>query len=174
MSGFVTKHTQWSFKTRIQAKQALYRLSDCFLRFHVKYIGPGIKPSDGGYGFQVESLLLQNRSLLCKAIGIPNEDIVADNPYWQKPTKSRKGCQIDYLIQTITNNLFVCEFKFHNRELGCDVIEQMETKIKNLAVPRGYAVIPVLFHIGGISPTLEERRYFYRIIDMHRFLESPS
>lgn len=95
VSGFVTKHTQWSLKTRKQAKQALYRLSDCFLRFHLKYIEPGIKPGEGGYGFQVESLLLQNRPILCKAIGITKEDIVADNPYVQKPTKSRKGCQVD-------------------------------------------------------------------------------
>jgi hypothetical protein len=171
VSGFITKHTQWSLKSRRQAKQALYRLSDCFLRFYVKYIEPGVKPSEGGYGFQVESLLLQNRTLLCKAIGIQSEDIIADNPYLQKQTKMRKGCQIDYLIQTVTNNLFLCEFKFHNLELGCEIIDEMEKKIKNLAVPRGYATVPVLFHIGGVSPTLEERRYFYRIIDMRRFLD---
>lgn len=171
ISGFITKHAQWSLKSRRQAKQALYRLSDCFLRFYVRYIKPGIKPGEGGYGFQIESLLLQNRSLLCKAIGIPSIDIVIDNPYLQKPTKSRKGCQIDYLIQTVTNNLFLCEFKFHNRELGCEVIDEIEKKIKNLVVPRGYAVVPVLFHISGVSPLLEERRYFYRIIDMHRFLD---
>jgi hypothetical protein len=171
ISGFVTKHVQWSLKSRRPAKQALYRLSDCFLRFYVKYMEPGIRPGEGGYGFQVESLLLQNRPLLCKALGIPNEDIVADNPYIQKQTKNRKGCQIDYLIQTATNNLFVCEFKFHNREVGCEVIDEMEKKIKSLAVPRGYATVPVLFHISGVSPTLEERHYFYRIIDMRRFLD---
>jgi hypothetical protein len=126
----------------------------------------GIKPSEGSYGFQVESLLLQNRALLCGAIGVQSEDIVADNPYLQKPTKMRKGCQIDYLIQTVTNNLFICEFKFQNRELGCEIIDEMEKKIKNLMVPRGYATVPVLFHIGGVSPLLEERRYFYRIINL--------
>ena len=135
---------------------------------------PGIKPGEGGYGFQVESLLLQNRPLLCKALGIPSEDIVADNPYIQKQTKNRKGCQIDYLIQTATNNLFICEFKFHNREVGCEVIDEMEKKIKALAIPRGYAAVPVLFHISGVSPTLEERRYFYRLIDMQRFLGASS
>jgi hypothetical protein len=170
ISGFVSKHTQWSLKSRKQAKQALYRLSDCYLRFYVRYIEPGIRPGEGGYGFQVESLLLQNRSLLCKAIGIHSEDLIADNPYLQKPAKGRKGCQIDYLVQTATNNLFVCEFKFHNRELGCEVIDEMEKKIKSLTVPKGYAVVPVLFHISGVSPALEEHRYFYRIIDMQRFL----
>ena len=174
VSGFITKHAQWSLKSRKQAKQALYRLSDCFLRFYIRYIEQGIKPTVGGYGFQVESLLLQNRSLLCKAIGIQSEDIIVDNPYLQKPTKMRKGCQIDYLIQTVTNNLFLCEFKFHNRELGCEVVEEMEKKIKNLVVPRGYAVVPILFHISGVSPALEEKRYFYRIIDMCTFLDLHS
>ncbi len=171
ISSFITKHNQWSLKSRKPAKQALYRLRDCFLRFYVKYIEKGIKPSEGSYGFQVESLLLQNRKLLCKAIGILSEDIVADNPYVQKPTKSRKGCQIDYLIQTVTNNLFLCEFKFHNRELGCEIIEEMGKKAKSLTVPRGYATVPVLFHISGVSPTLEESRYFYRIIDIRSFLD---
>lgn len=171
ISGFVTKHSQWSLKSKKQAKQALYRLSDCFLRFYVKYISQGIKPKEGGFGFQVESLLLQNRPLLFKALGLCNEDIVIDNPYLQKQIKNRKGCQIDYLIQTVTNNLFVCEFKFHTRELGCEIIDEMEKKMKALAVPRGYAVVPVLFHIGGVTPTLEERRYFYRIIDMGHFLQ---
>jgi hypothetical protein len=174
ISGFITKHAQWSLKSRKQAKQALYRLSDCFLRFYIRYIEPGIKPSEGGYGFQVESLLLQNRSSLCKAIGIRSEDIILDNPYMQKATKSRKGCQIDYLIQTATNNLFLCEFKFHNRELGCEVIDEMKKKIKSLAVPRGYAAVPVLFHISGVSPVLEEKRYFYRIFDMRHFLDGHS
>ncbi len=171
VSGFVTEHAQWSLKSRKRSKQGLYRLSDCFLRFYIKYIEPKIRPGEGGYGFQVESLLLQNRSLLCKAIGIHSEDIVFDNPYLQKPTTKRKGCQIDYLVQTATNNLFVCEFKFHNRELKCEVIEEMEKKIKALVVPKGCAVVPVLFHISGVSPTLEERRYFYRIIDIQRFLD---
>ena len=144
---------------------------DCFLRFYIKYIEPGLKPGEGGYGFQVESLLLLNRALLCQSIGIQSVDILMDNPYFQRPTKSRKGCQIDYLIQTSTNNLFLCEFKFRNRELGCEVIDEMEKKIKTLEIPRGHAAVPVLFHIGGISAALEERRYFYRIIDMHRFLD---
>ncbi len=174
ISGFVTKHTQWSFKSKKQAKQALYRLSDCFLRFYVKYIEPGLKPSEGSYGFQVESLLLQNRSLLCKAIGIRNEDIVADNPYLQRATSTRKGCQIDYLVQTVTNNLFVCEFKFHARELECEIIETMGKKIGSLSIPKGLAPVPVLFHIGGVSASLEERRYFYRIVDISRFLKDSN
>lgn len=170
ISGFVTKHAQWSLKSRKPAKQALYRLSDCFLRFYIKYMKLSMKPSEGSYGFQVESLLLQNRTLLCKAIGIPEEDIVVDNPYLQKPAKNRKGCQIDYLVQTTTNTLFLCEFKFHNRELGCEVIEKMEEKRKTLAIPKGYATVPVLFHLSGVSQALEERRYFYRIIDLHDLL----
>ncbi len=172
ISGFVTKHPQWSLKSKRPSNQALYRLSDCFLRFYIKYMRQGIRPTEGSYGFQIESLLLQNRALLYKSLGIQPMDVVADNPYLQKANKSRKGCQIDYLIQTVTNNLFVCEFKFQNRELGCDVIDEMEKKIKNLAIPRGFAVVPVLFHIGGVSPSLEERRYFYRLIDLQQFLSN--
>ena len=45
------------------------------------------------------------------------DDIVNDNPFFQRPTKNIKGCQIDYLIQN-RNNLFVCEIKFSRNVIG--------------------------------------------------------
>jgi hypothetical protein len=122
-------------------------------------------------GLQLEHLLLQNRPLLLKSMGIPATDIVCDGPYRQSQTATTRGCQIDYLVQTFTNNLFVCEFKFKRRELGVDVVQDMQEKVTALKVPRGFAPVPVLFHIGGVAPTVETGGYFYRIIDIAEFLE---
>jgi AAA+ ATPase superfamily predicted ATPase len=38
VAGFVTQHNSWSFKTQKQGRQSLFRLSDNYLRFYVKYI----------------------------------------------------------------------------------------------------------------------------------------
>lgn len=181
-SGFVTQHYQWSLKTEQLSKQSIFRLSDCYTRFYMNYIEPNLlKIGQGTYenleinqlpgweammGYQVESLLLQNRSLLIKSLNINPADIVADNPYIQRSTTRQKGCQIDYLIQTHTKNLFVCEFKFKRRELGVEIIESMQEKIKRFTAPRGFAVIPVLFHLGGVTDSVHTQRYFYRIIDI--------
>jgi hypothetical protein len=122
-------------------------------------------------GFQMESLLLKNRSLLLESLSISPTDVLADNPYIQTRTSRHKGCQIDYLIQTHTKNIFVCEFKFKRRELDTTVIDAAEEKLQALVQPRGFGVIPVLFHIGGVTEAVEDARYFYRIVDIADFLE---
>jgi len=60
---------------------------------------------------------------------------------------------------------------FKRRELGAEIIDSMKEKIKALKIPRGYAVVPVLFHIGGVASSVERNGYFYRIIDIADFIE---
>jgi len=126
---------------------------------------------DAHIGLQFEYLLLQNRSMLLQAIGISVVDIVCDGPYRQSKTSAQDGCQIDYLVQTFTKNLFVCEFKFKRRELGIDIINDIKEKLSALKVPRGFAAAPILFHIRGATSSLETAGYFYRIIDITDFIQ---
>lgn len=185
-AGFVQKQNLWSFKTAKPLKQSLYRICDPYMRFYLKLIEPQRNKIDLGsfqniqvsqlpgfeahIGLQFEQLLLQNRRLLLEAMGINPGDIVIDGPFRQSKTSIKSGCQVDYLVQTVTRNLFICEFKFKRRELGIDVINQVQDKIRALKIPRGFAAIPVLFHIGGVSSSLATSEYFYRIIDITDFL----
>ncbi len=180
--GFVTKHPDWSLKTGKLGKSILYRLSDNYLRFYIHYIEPNIeKIGQGAFsqiplsalpgwepmlGFQLESLLLKNRPLLYQALGIYPQDIVMDNPYIQRVSDRKKGCQIDYLIQMRSNTLFVCEIKMRRRELGAEVIDEMKEKIGSLSTPKGFGTAPVLFHLGPVSDAVLNSSYFYRIIDI--------
>lgn len=185
-AGFVQKQPLWSFKTHKLLKQSLYRIADPYMRFYLKMIEPNLgKIELNGFqdakisllpnieahlGLQLEHLLLQNRPLILKAIGISATDIVHDGPYRQIATASQQGCQIDYLIQTLTNNLFVGEFKFSKRELSAEIISEMKDKIAALKVPRGFATVPILCHLSGVSSTVTTSSYFYRIIDIADFL----
>ncbi|MBA3603443.1 MAG: hypothetical protein H0W50_07335 [Parachlamydiaceae bacterium] len=70
--GFVSEHFQWQLRTGKTARQSLYRLSDPYIRFYLKYIEPNIEKIKTGVfespeliklpgwdsmmGFQVESL----------------------------------------------------------------------------------------------------------------------
>lgn len=187
-SGFVTQHYQWSLKTEKLSRKSLYSLSDLYTRFYIKYIEqnkPKIKQDtyqdieinllpgwEAMMGYQVENLLLQNRPLLLKALKINPADVVADNPYCQMKTSRQKGCQIDYLIQTRTNNLFVCEFKFSRRDLRPEIINEVQEKIERFSTPRKFAVIPVLFYFGGVPKEVYDKRYFYKTVDINDFLES--
>jgi hypothetical protein len=183
--GFVSKHPDWSLKTGKIGKSILYRLSDNYIRFYLHYIEPNLAKIEQGslgavslsslsgwepmLGFQLENLLLKNRSLIYQALGIHAQDIVIDNPYLQRGSLRKKGCQIDYLIQTYSNTLFVCEVKMRRRELGLEIIEEVKTKIASLSYPKGFGISPVLIHLGPVSDALLNSRFFYRIIDVADF-----
>ena len=47
--------------------------------------------------------------------------------------------------------------------LRLEVVEAMQEKIKALKIPRGYAAVPVLFHLGGVAAVVETEGYFYRV-----------
>lgn len=183
--GFVSQYSHWSIKTGAAGRQSLYRLSDNYLRFYVKYIEPNYtKIQNNSYedfnlthlpgweammGLQVENLILKNRNILLKMLGLDMSNIVSEGPYIQKSNKTRPGCQIDYLIQTHSKNLYICEFKFKKRELGTEIIESMQDKISRLKVPKGLGICPVLLHLSGVTHTVYEQKYFYRIIDIADF-----
>lgn len=189
-AGFISEHYQWSFKKGSTAKQKLYRLSDCFLRFQLKYVEPyrelieqgsyrkaasGKLPGwDSIMGFQLESLLLMNREFLFSALGLDPSNIICDNPFIQTPTSRRKGCQIDYLIQTRLNSLILCEFKFSKNELSSSILKELKEKYETLSIPRGFGKAMALFHIGGVSPKIEESSLLYRVIDLRDLLDSES
>lgn len=190
IAGFVQKQNLWSFKTNTHLKQSLYRICDPYMRFYLKVIEPQknkielnrfnntsieqLPGFDAHIGLQIEHLLLQNKNILINSIGINQADIIAHGPFRQSKTSSRKGCQIDYLIQTSTKNLFVCEFKFKRRELGIDIIDSIQEKIHKLKIPRGFSTIPILFHVGGVSSNVATNDYFYRIIDISDFLTKTN
>lgn len=187
VAGFVVKQSLWSFKTATPLKQSLYRISDPYMRFYLKVIEPNLGAiSDGGFdkvplstmpgfethmGLQLEALLLQNRPLLLEKLGISQVDIVRSGPYRQTKTTTQQGCQIDYLVQTKTNSLFICEFKFKKREISGDIISEMQEKTSRLKTPKGFAKVAVLFHLGGVASSVATNPYFYRIVDIADFLE---
>jgi AAA+ ATPase superfamily predicted ATPase len=190
VAGFVIKQSLWSFKTAKPLKQSLYRISDPYMRFYLKVIEPNLGAiADGGFdqvplsmmpgfethmGLQLEALLLQNRPLLLEKLGISPVDIVRQGPYRQTKTTTQQGCQIDYLVQTKTNSLFICEFKFKRREISGEIISEMQEKISRLKTPKGFAKVAVLFHLSGVASSVATSPYFYRIIDIVDFLETEK
>jgi len=186
-AGFISEHYQWSLKNGSIGKQKIYRLSDCFLRFQLKYVEPyrelieqgsykkaatGKLPGwDSIMGFQLESLLLTNREFLFQMLELDPSCVVRDNPFIQTPSTRRKGCQIDYLIQTKMNSLIICEFKFSKNELNSSVLNELREKSETLSTPRGFGRALALFHIGGVSPKIQESPALYRVVDLREQLD---
>ena len=180
-SGYVARDYSWSLITGKEKKVFRYRLSDNYLRFYLKYIEPNYNKiqrdqfvltsltSLPGFntimGYQVENMVLNNRASIYRLLHINPQDIVYDNPYYQRKTERMPGCQIDYLIQTRFRTLYVCEVKFTYQEVFASVIEEMKHKLSCFRYPRGFACLPVLIHVGEISNSIETADYFVQSID---------
>ncbi len=186
-AGFVQRDFTWHLQDGKEGKLSRYRLSDNYLRFYLKYIAPNQAKIDRGtftssmlaslpawdcvMALQFENLVSHNRKILWKMIGVPLEEIVMDGPFFQKPAARREGCQVDYMIQTRFNTLYVCEVKFSKNSIGMPVIEEVEQKIKRLKVPKRFSVRPVLIHVNGVEDTVLDQSYFDKVIDFSQLLE---
>lgn len=188
-AGFLTSDYSWDLKSKKISKLRKYRLSDNYLRFYLKFIEPRkAEILQGKYeekslfdflnfesimGIQFENLVAHNGHELIDLLRIPRSDCVLDGPYFQTSTKRKPGCQIDYLIQTKTT-LYICEIKFSKNPIGTKVIEEVEKKIKALAIPRHVSYRPVLIHVGGVIDEVIYSDYFDKIIDWTDLLSQDS
>jgi hypothetical protein len=121
-------------------------------------------------GLQCENLVLHNRKQLHSLLKIPPEDVICENPFFQKTTQRLSGCQIDYLIQTKFGTLYVCEIKFSKSPIGSSILQEMEAKIRALKPSRGFSVRPVLIHVNGVTEDVVDADYFAAIIDLGQLL----
>lgn len=186
-SGFITRDYTWIVKSGQPSKLSHYRLSDNYLRFYLKTIKPrrekilrdGIQNQEisslPGWStmmaLQFENLVLKNRKKIWEKLGIKPQDIVADNPYFQKQSSTKKGCQIDYLIQTRFNTLFACEIKFSVNPIKSEIIGEMKEKLGAIALPKRFSCWPVLIHVNGVNDHIVDKEYFVEIIDFGQLLD---
>lgn len=186
LAGFIKRDYTWDIHNAKDSKLSKYRLKDNYLRFYLKYIDKNISKINrdlytfkslgslpewnSHMGLQFENLVLNNRTLVHQALNINLEDIVLENPFYQHKTSRITGCQIDYMIQTRFNVLYICEIKFSKNILGVSVIADVQTKLKSLHYPKGYSIRPVLIHVNEISEEIKESSFFTNIIDFTQFL----
>lgn len=180
-TGLLSRDYTWSLKTGGDSKLSRLRLSDNYLRFYLKYIQPNRRRIERGtltrlpnidsiLGLQFENIVLQNRHSLFKLLGIDANDIINDNPFFQRKTQRRRGCQIDYLIQTRHNTLYVCEVKFSKDPIHVGVTREVQEKLRRLQIPRGMSYRPVLIHAGQLSSALEADGFFSATINLAQLL----
>ncbi len=188
LSGYIKRDYTWNIKSGIDSKLSHYRLSDNYLRFYLKYIDKNLTKINRNnfrlksltslpewntiMGFQFENLVLNNRLLIHKALKINPEEIISENPFYQRKTYHYPGCQIDYMIQTKFNTLYVCEIKFSKNMVDSSIIIEVQKKINSLKFPRGYSCRPILIHVNGVTEDVIDSDYFSSIIDFSEYLDN--
>ena len=182
-AGFVSRDFTWHLKTGLDSKLSQYRLKDNYLRFYLKYIAPNRKKIENqnlkllpqwqsAIGLQFENLVLSNRKILQNILGIDPSEIVNDNPFFQRKSYMRQGCQIDYMIQTKFGTCYLCEIKFNSEKITKKVIDEVKRKIRSLALPRNMSIRPVLIHVNGVDKSVSDSGFFSSIIDFNTLLHN--
>lgn len=187
-AGFISRDYTWNIKTGENLKLSKFRLKDNYLRFYLKYIEKNLERIKHDIfflksltslpewntimGIQFENLILNNRKAVQKMLGIKSEEVIIDNPFFQRKTNRTPGCQIDYMIQTKFSSLYICEIKFSKHEITTSILKEMRSKIDALKFPKGFSYRPVLIHVNGVSDDVIDSDYFSEIIDMSELLKS--
>jgi len=180
-TGYIIRDRTWNIKGGRESNLCKFRLKDNYLRFYLRYIEPRRSQIEKGriatppawtsiMGLQFENLVLNNFHQVHTLLGLESNEVIYDNPYFQRPTKTQSGCQIDYLIQTKFHTLYVCEIKFSKDSIGVSVVKETQQKIDRIARPKGFSVRPVLIHVNGVTDAVLESDFFAKIIDFSQFL----
>jgi len=180
-SGFLRRDFTWDIKSGKTSRLSRYRISDNYLRFYLKYILPNKEKIErgsyanqslatlpgwqGAMGLQFENLVLNNRQQILKLLRINPDDVVYDNPFFQHKTIRQEGCQIDYLIQTRFDTLYVCEIKFSKHPIKIEIIDEVQEKMRRLKAPRHVSRRAVLIHVNGVHDDIVDSRFFSNLID---------
>ena len=186
LGGFLSRDFTWNVKTQKVSTLSVYRLSDNYLRFSLKYLLPNqamiqkgrfesrsIKSLPGWnsiLALQFENLVLNNHNHIIKSLGIFEQDIIFDNPYFQRKTNRLPGCQVDYMIQTQHDVVFVCEIKFSRTKLGMSIIDEMKEKLLRLKLPAHISKRAVLIHVGGVQDSVVDSNFFTNIINFSELM----
>lgn len=187
LAGFVQEDCTWNLFTEEESRLKKFRLKDNYLRFYLRYLEPykdriaknlfesksfmHMPGWESVMGLQFENLVVNNYKSLCKILRIDLLEVVHEGPFFQRATQRYKGCQIDFMIQTKHNALYVCEIKFSVSEIKSSVIEEMKKKVESLSLPKNFSIRPVLIHVNGVSQAVRESEMFNDIVDFSSFFK---
>lgn len=183
-AGFVSRDSGLNPLTREPLRMERYRIKDNYTRFYLRFIEPRQQAIEKGLfefssveqlagwnallGLQFENLVLNHVNDLFAHFGLSRSLVLSAAPYYRRGGKGVRGCQIDLLIQTERMALVV-EVK-RCKEIGREVICEVEEKVESLEVARGLSVRTALVYDGALSPVVEADRYFDFILPFKKLL----
>lgn len=167
------------------AREKRYRLCDNYARFYLQYIEPSkpvidaeaftfngldsLEGWDATMGLAFENLVVNNYRELLSPVGLGAAQVLSAAPYRRAGGKKPgDGVQVDLLLQT-RRSLCLVEVK-RKREIGREVIEEMQEKVKRVKRREGMSVKTTLVYEGHLAPIVEADGYFDAIVPFRQLL----
>lgn len=183
-AGLIASERGWNPATGKPAQSVRHRLRDNYSRFFLRYIEPNLETIQAGrfapvsmeqldgwdaiLGLQFETLVLNHLPEFLPALGLGRSLVLSAAPFWKKADAKGPGCQIDLLLQT-RRSVMAVEIK-RRREIGREIIDEMEGKIRRLPVRKGVSVRTALIYDGHLAPSVEGDGYFDAVVSVERLL----
>jgi uncharacterized protein len=132
-SGFITSYLPF----RKAKKETLYRISDSFILFYLKFLKRNKKGSfidiakTANYrtwcGFAFENLCLQHVNKVQESLGLAKIKTYSSS-YINKGSKHENGFQFDLLIERADGVINICEMKYYNSYFAIDKAMYQKTR----------------------------------------------
>lgn len=182
LCGFIEKYRP--YQAEEGSHLIRYTIQDNFLRFYFKFIAPiASRIERGDYstapaqalnretyqkwlGFAFERFCSRRRHQIASLLGFSAVQYQS-GPFFNRSTSP--GFQIDLLFYRADRVLTVTEIKYTEGKTGTEVIEEFESKLRLLPVPKGAIIEKVLISATGASDPLIHRGYFDRILTLEDF-----
>jgi AAA+ ATPase superfamily predicted ATPase len=172
-SGFISKYLPFEKKS----KKTLYRLSDEYSKFYLKYIEPYKNQGENFWktmfqkqsyiswaGFNFETICLKHVPQIKKALKI--EGIHSISSSW-----SGEDAQVDLVIKRNDHWINLCEMKFYNSEykIGKNEFENLKNKVEKFKNETGTkdAVVITMMTTYGV----QKNEYFHQIVENNFTME---
>lgn len=180
--GFIEKY--YPYQALTSSKLVRFCISDNYLRFYFKFIHPlAPKIEHGDYtqspmqalnkesfqkwlGFAFERFCRVNHRLIAAIIGFKAVQYQSGVFFNRASDKTQRGYQIDLIFDRADHVLTICEIKYLQSQVGVDVIDEFEAKLKLLPNSQSKTIEKVLIAANGASDSLKARGYFDYIIEL--------
>ena len=186
--GFIADDPGLNPATGEPARVGRYRLRDNYTRFYLKYVAPRKLQIESGsfalaslrqlpgwdamMGLQFENLIVNNAMELIPHLHIGNAIVESAAPYRNTrrgPKGDTAGVQVDLLIQTPMTS-YVVEVKRKRREIGLEIIDEMNEKLARIPRRKNHSLRPVLVYEGALDPEVEGTGFFDVVLSAERLL----
>lgn len=168
-SGFVTDYPYYQNKKQL----TLYRLSDEYARFYLKFIENNKNGGDGTWqklnrtqsylswsGFAFETLCLKHIQQIKQALRI-------DAIYTTSSSWFNENAQVDMLIDRSDNVMHLCEMKFYNSEFAIDKSYYLNMKNKIAALQQDTKTRKNIFVTFITTYGIKENEYSKGLVHSH-------
>lgn len=185
MAGFIEEMPSLS-PSGERRRTRKYRLADPFLRTYFRFIEPNKKRIqrntnaeladsimgeswDTFFGQAFDWFVYSAAENLFNALKIPPADIVNYGPYFRQKERTgqkRPGVQIDMLVVRRDGVITVIENKFTRQPVGSSIMDEVQSKIDKLDIPKGRTIEKVLVSASGATKTVVDSGYFNKIVTL--------